>query len=230
MTAARYHSVGHWLHVHRWRLLVLFLGVLIPLAVFAVLAEDVWEQARFRWDAPILLFVHGYATPTRDAIMLFFTRIGYLYGVVPLDIALLVGFLVSRRRGDALFFGLSVGGSAVLNVVVKHLFGRPRPALWPSPAPETTFSFPSGHAMGSMALVTALVVLTWSTRWRWLVVIVGSLFVFLVSLSRVYLGVHYPSDILAGWTASLAWVVGVSSVLYGRVTKQTPDAVPRTRV
>lgn len=220
--------VFQWVRTHRWRVLLLFLGVLIPLAAFGALAEDVWRQERLAWDVPILLFAHGYASPMLDRVMLFFTRIGYIYGVVPVDIALLLFLMLRRRWGDSLFFGTAVGGAAALNLAVKHLFGRVRPALWPSPAPEKTFSFPSGHAMGSTALVAALVVLCWPTRWRWPVLILGSLFVLLVSLSRIYLGVHYPSDILAGWAASLAWVVGLSTVLYGRAAKPTAQAVPQT--
>lgn len=223
---AVFSRLGKWLSVHRWRLFFLFVGVLLPLAAFAALAEDVREGEPFAWDGAILLYVHGFATTGRDAVMLFFTRIGYLYGVVPIDIVILLAFIIWKRWGDLLFFGLAVGGSAVLNLVVKRMFGRERPALWPSLAPETTFSFPSGHAMGSMALVAALVVLAWPTHWRWPTVILGSLFVLLVSLSRIYLGVHYPSDILAGWAASLAWVMGVSSVLYKRATKPTPEATP----
>ena len=220
--------VFQWVRTHRWRVLLLFLGVLIPLSAFGDLAEDVWRQERLAWDVPILLFVHSYATPALDRVMLFFSRVGYRYGVVPVDLALLLFLLMRRRWGDSLFFGVAVGGAAALNLVVKQLFGRVRPALWPSLAPEKTFSFPSGHAMGSMALVAALVVLSWPTRWRWPVLILGSLFVLLVSLSRIYLGVHYPSDILAGWSASLAWVVGLSMVLYGRATKPAAQAVPRT--
>ena len=74
-------------------------------------------------------------------------------------------------------------------------------------APETTYSFPSGHAMGSMTLASVAVMLAWHTRWRVPVSLAGMAFVLLVGMSRVYLGVHYPSDILAGWCAAGAWSV-----------------------
>lgn len=67
--------------------------------------------------------------------------------------------------------------------------------------------------MSSMTLVAALVFLTWNTRWRWRVLILGSLFVLAIGWTRLYLGVHYPSDVLAGWTASVAWAVGVNLLL-----------------
>lgn len=215
-----------WLRAHRLRLLVLFIGVLIPLWIFGALAEDVIERQSFFFDVPILLFMHSHTTPVLNLVMLFFSGIGYGFGVVPLDLLVLLLLLWRRRWGDGLFWGLAVGGATVLNLAAKQSFERIRPHLWLSIAPETTYSFPSGHAMGSMALVAAAVVLLWPTRWRWATLLFGAFFVFMVGLSRVYLGVHYPSDIFAGWTASLAWVIGVSFVLYGRLTKPTPHAEP----
>jgi undecaprenyl-diphosphatase len=82
--------------------------------------------------------------------------------------------------------------------------------------PESTFSFPSGHAMQSMAVGAALVILLWETRWRYVALLLSASFVLAVGLSRIYLGVHYPSDILAGWAASVAWVVGLRSVMMNR--------------
>jgi undecaprenyl-diphosphatase len=87
------------------------------------------------------------------------------------------------------------------------VFARERPSLWESIAPETSFSFPSGHAMGSMTLTWVCILLAWWTPWRWPVAIGLLGFSLLVGLSRVYLGVHYPSDILAGWTAASVWTV-----------------------
>ncbi|MGH2771437.1 MAG: phosphatase PAP2 family protein [Actinomycetota bacterium] len=74
---------------------------------------------------------------------------------------------------------------------------------------ESAHSFPSGHAVGSMAFAVALFILAWPTRWRLPIVILGGLFVLAVGISRVYMGFHYPSDVLAGWAVSVPWVVGL---------------------
>jgi membrane-associated phospholipid phosphatase len=134
--------------------------------------------------------------------------------------------LALRHRGNALFWAVAMGGTGVLNSGAKLFFRRERPELWLSPAPEHTYSFPSGHAMGSMALVAALAVLAWPTRWRWWAIILGGAFTLSVGFSRVYLGVHFPSDVVAGWSASLAWVLGLSQLAYGRLVKPRPRSTP----
>lgn len=192
----------------RRAILLLFITVLLPLVAIGEVAEDVWYGAGLFFDRPILEALHARATPTLDTLMLFFSHAGAPKPMVAFFIAILIGLLVAKRRGDATFFVVAVAGAMALNFGAKILFGRARPDLWVSLAPESDYSFPSGHAMGSMATIAALVVLTWGTRWRWPVLILGSLFVALVGVSRLYLGVHYPSDVLTGWLASLAWVAG----------------------
>lgn len=218
--------IAAWLYARRWRLLGLFVGILLPLMVFGMLADEVVEQESFPFDAPMLLYLHSISTPWLDRIMLGFSLLGYGWGVFPLAFGIGLFLLWRRERGDALFWILSLGGTTALNQLAKPAFGRLRPHLWQSIAPETSYSFPSGHAMGSMAFVSALCVLLWPTRWRWPTLILGTIFVLGVGLSRIYLGVHYPSDILAGWTASLSWVLGVSFILYRHLTKPRPEAEP----
>jgi undecaprenyl-diphosphatase len=200
--------------------------VLLPLLAFGDLAEDVWKGGGFGWDEPVLQYAHSLGTPALDWWMLFVSALGYAHGVVPLAVALPVLLLVHRRRGDALFAMVAVGGAGMLNQGAKLLFQRARPELWASPSPEHSFSFPSGHAMGSMALVATVAVLVWPTRYRWLAILGGGAFTILVGASRVYLGVHYPSDVFAGWSASLAWVLGLSQVAYGHLGKRREAETP----
>lgn len=194
-------------------LLALFAGVLAPLFVFGSLAEEVWAREGFGWDERVLRAIHAHAAPGFDAAMLFFTRVGAPLPMIAFVALALLTLLARRHRSAACFFALAVGGAAGLNVAAKLLFQRARPSLWPALLPEHDYGFPSGHAMGSLAVVAALAILLWHTRWRWPVLAFGGLFVAAVGLSRVYLGVHYPSDILAGWSASLAWVTGMSLLL-----------------
>lgn len=199
-------KVKHLIKHHRGELVVGGLGALAPLTVFAALGEDIASGEPLRFDRSILEWLHAQATPALDQVMLFITNIGGEIGLTALIAVLLLGLSLLRRWRDAFFVFLAVGGSEAFNLMLKALFGRPRPSLWTSISPETSFSFPSGHATGSVALAAALLVLLWSTRWRVPALLIGALFGTLVSLSRLYLGVHYPSDVLAGAAASLAWV------------------------
>ena len=194
---------------HPFRLMLPFVGVLMPLWAFAALATELREGEVFFFDVPVLAWLHTLATPGVDAFFRLVSELGYRWGVVPVDGFLLAWLTWRRRYRDGLFFGLAVLGSLALNIGAKAFFARSRPDLWLSIAPETTYSFPSGHAMGSATLAVAAILLAWHTRWRWPVAVAGAAFVLLVGASRVYLGVHYPSDILAGWAAATAWVVAM---------------------
>ncbi len=198
-----------FLRRHGLRLLLVFAGLLLPLWAFAELADEIHEQETIPFDEPILRFAHSLAGEGFDRFFVAISKIGYLHGVVPFDIVLVLGLSLMRRFREATFAAIALGGSALLNIAAKQAFARDRPSLWESIAPEHNYSFPSGHAMGSATLACVLTLLAWRTRWRWPVAAVMAAFVLVVGLSRVYLGVHYPSDILAGWSVATAWAVAV---------------------
>jgi undecaprenyl-diphosphatase len=118
-----------------------------------------------------------------------------------------------RRRRAAVVLAVGVGGAALINTLLKLAFHRVRPELWTPLVVERSFSFPSGHAMVSSALACSVTYILWHTRWRWLAVGLGLAVVVAIGLSRLYLGVHYPTDVLAGWTVGFFWVVIVRAVL-----------------
>ena len=165
--------------------------------------------------------LHSIANTRLDQAALAISALGYGWGILPADALLVLGLALSKRIREVTFAGLSIIGSLALDTAVKHLIARSRPSLWESLVHETSYSFPSGHAMASMTLAWG-VLLCWSRksqrarRTRWPITFVAAVFVVLVGLSRIYLGVHYPSDILAGWTAASIWVVSVFALMFNR--------------
>jgi undecaprenyl-diphosphatase len=204
----------HLLTKHWRSLLLLLIGVYLPLQVFGELAEEVWENdGGFPWDVPLLLAIRTTARPQLDIFAVTLTRFGVFWGVFPVAAVVVLILFRQRRWRSLAYLTTTLLGSIVINRTAKVLLHRVRPHLWESPAPEFDYGFPSGHAMSSMTLVAALVILTWDSRWRLPVLVVGGLFVLAIGWTRLYLGVHYPSDILAGWMASVGWAVGVSLLL-----------------
>ncbi len=116
-----------------------------------------------------------------------------------------------------------MGGTSLLNVAMKAAFQRARPSLWLSLTPEHDTGFPSGHSMLSCTFVLAMLVIAWKSDWsssaKWMATALGLLFVGGVGLSRLYLGVHYPSDVLAGWSLSLAWVALLGGIFRRRLRR-----------
>lgn len=207
------------LFLARWRsLLLLLIGVYLPLQMFEILAVEVWEEGGFGWDTPILVAIHAYSRTQLDIFAVTLTKFGS-FRIISFAIAAIALLLFFRKRWRSLVFLLTATlGSAVINRTAKEFMHRMRPDLWTSLTPEFDYAFPSGHAMTSMTLIATLVILTWGSIWCWLVLIFGSLFVVAIAWTRLYLGVHFPSDILAGWMVSLAWVIGVSVFIKPQVT------------
>lgn len=179
--------------------------------LFAALADEVMENETLRYDEAVLQAVRGIASPLLDTIFVVGTDLGGVIGVAVIGV-LLGGYFIYKRRWHKLVFLLyALVGAVLLNVLLKSIFLRDRPDLWEHLVVEDSYSFPSGHAMASSALALALIALGWKTKFRWMILAAACFFVVFIGFSRLYLGVHYPTDVIAGWLVSTAWV---STVVY----------------
>lgn len=200
---------SRWLQ-RNWQLLLFLFGAYLPLAIFVVLAVQVWQlQGGLDWDISLMMAIHAASSPQLDQFAALWTNFGTKWGVFPATALVGLGLLYARRWRWLVYWLITLLGCALINRTAKIWLHRVRPTLWEH-APVGEFSFPSGHAMASMGFVMALVVLTWNRPWRIWVWLFGGLFVVSIAWTRLYLGVHYPSDIVAGWMMSIAWAVAVS--------------------
>lgn len=197
-----------------WRLLgASFLLMILPVILFTALAQEVRDSETLAFDEAVLRGINSYASPTLDSFVIVLTDFGDVIGVGVLT--LLLTWLLWRRhmRRRAATVIVGVVGAAALNVILKALFQRDRPELWERLVVETSNSFPSGHAMASSALAFAVIAVLWNTKYRWWAVVIGVVYTVVIGLTRLYLGVHYPTDIVAGWMVSGAWIAVVAFVL-----------------
>lgn len=203
--------------VERARKPLAFLGVAVPVSLvlsvsglflFAWIAEEVMKDHTRRFDAAVRGWVHQYVSPTMTTAAKTASWLGE-YGVaIALFIALGL-FLALGWRRAALWLALTQAGALVLNVSLKYAFHRARPTPFFGPLPHT-YSFPSGHALFSFCFYGVLAglladritsriaeILIWCAA----VILIAA-----IGLSRIYLGVHYPTDVLGGYLAAAVWV------------------------
>jgi len=176
--------------------------------LFVLLAVPVVRDDVSNWDAAVSEWIHSFEnrdTPLDelDPFSLVLDPVVQALGL--LLVLAIVGLLV--RRGEArqaLFLGAGVVGAAVLGLVLKEAFARP-----PVDAGGSGYSFPSGHAVRSLAAAAALGVVAWRTHHRRRVAIAGAAVVVLIGIAVVYHEWHWMSDVLAGWCLAVAWLAGV---------------------
>lgn len=195
-----------------WTTFLLYAALLlVALVSFAELADEVYEQELIPFDEPVLTWIDENRTPALTALAQALSFLGSAYVLVPASLVLTVFLWRRSTKRTAVFFVLAVGGSTALNLAAKAFFARARPDLFDALTPVHDASFPSGHTMGSAAFFLALYLITRRSapRWQWPVGSVGLVLALGIALSRPYLQVHFPSDVLAGWGLSTAWVLGV---------------------
>jgi membrane-associated phospholipid phosphatase len=194
--------------------LALSLGLasaLLTLLLFAYLAEEVMGRETEQLDTAVLMALRRVRSPSLDLAAGFVSALGSEVLAVLL-LVLLVAFGLRRRWGAAVGLLLTVGGAQLLNNLLKDLFHRTRPAPVAGLIPAQAFSFPSGHAMVAAAFYLFLGYLAWrllSGRARTACVAALVTLVLLIGLSRLYPGVHYLTDVAAGYAAGCTWTEAV---------------------
>jgi undecaprenyl-diphosphatase len=186
-------------------------AAVLALFLFAWLGNEMVEGDTRHFDQIVREWVHGYASPGMTRVMNAISLLGYNVLIVELLVALAV-FAKLRWRRAALWLTVAMTGSLVLDLTLKYIYHRTRPTAYFGMAPHS-YSFPSGHALCSFCFYGVLAgLLSARTRplvWRLLIWFAAVALVIAIGLSRIYLGVHYPSDVIAGYLAATMWVATI---------------------
>lgn len=187
--------------------LFLLLGIMLPQPYIAAFDASVGEALRSLYSEPLHRIAAG------------FDALGSTVGFAAVTLLLMLILAMARRFGDAVLILAATGGAWGLNTIAKSVFARPRPeitALFEADG----FSYPSGNAtigmaLGAMAALIAVAGIR-STAARCAVFAAAALFILGIGISRVYGGVHYPSDIVGGYLLGAAYTVILTAVRRGR--------------
>jgi membrane-associated phospholipid phosphatase len=197
-------------------ILVLVLGGAAAIGagyLFVELAEEarVTTSIVYRVDQAVQAWFGHMRQPAVTTLLRAATNIGGAAGLATLVSVVAALLLARRERASAIFVLVTSGAGALLNLGLKLIFARARPDLASAIAEARWYSFPSGHAMSSLITFGALAYLVLRQPWPWKArsagLAVAVAMVVLVGLSRVYLGVHWASDIAGGWSAGTVWLI-----------------------
>ena len=199
--------------------LSLLLGLAVAvgtLIFFGWLSDEVLDGETRQFDDVTRAAVHQLASPAMTVVMRAVSFLGSTEFLFIATTIVIVGFALRKWGREAKLFALTMIGGALLNISLKLAFKRPRPIpFFDLTAPET-YSFPSGHALTSCcffgALAAFLTARMKNKHARIAVWIVCAAMFLLIGFSRIYLGVHYTTDVIAGFAAALIWILVVRFV------------------
>ena len=206
--------------IKHWKRIVLF----ICLIGFLELAEDVFNKEIMNWDIigyKIIstFLISDFATP----IAKFITNFGGAIFIILLTV-ILIAVIKNKKIGLSILTNLAI--ITILNQLLKRILQRPRPTEYRI-IEESGYSFPSGHSMISMAFYGYLIYLIYkyveNKNVKWILISLLSILICLIGISRIYLGVHYTSDVLGGFLISISYLViyisAVNNVFYKKEEK-----------
>lgn len=209
-----------------WRALVHFAIAVLATIVFVVLAEAVVEGRADKIDAEVALAIHAYGSPVLDQVMITTTHVGSWPMLFVLVVAMTIWLFRHGDRRTAAILIANAVTTEMLNMTLKRVIARPRPTLFEQIPLPTSFSFPSGHAMSATAILGSLaaVLIVLHPARRTAILVATSVVVGAIGFSRVYLGVHWPSDVLAGFAAGVPLLVATLHLLRTRERDAITDA------
>lgn len=200
------------------------IGATIAAAVFAAAAAVALRSPR-TLDERVLAWLAERRSQGLTTFFELLSTLGSWVVLTPLTILAVALLLVLRRRWSALLVGLCMTLEAVLDPALKSLVGLPRPGIDMAVKQVSGHGFPSGHAMAAATLSVALLVVAWPTRWRRPAIAGAVAWTVLIGLSRVYLGAHWPSDVVGGWAAGGALALGLCALLAGTLQGEAASSV-----
>jgi undecaprenyl-diphosphatase len=195
-------------------LLIGLVAAALALALFSWLGREILTGATPLLDERLRMALYDVASPPLTRVMIAASLYGGPAWLAPIGVALAIAFLVRGWHRGALLVVVTMAGAGLLDTLLKQAFARVRPAAFFDYPLPVSHSFPSGHAFFAASFFGGLAVLV-SGRVRgkllhgliWLIAI-G--LILLIGISRIYLGVHYPSDVVAGYAAATIWVAAVA--------------------
>ena len=199
--------------------LSLLLGLataILTLIFFGWLADEALEGETRHFDEATRMAVHELATPMLTTIMRGLSFVGSTLALSIGTIVAVVSFAMRKWGREAKLFAITMAGAGLLNVTLKLTFKRPRPVPFFDLSPPETYSFPSGHSLTSAvffgALAAILTARLKSRNMRMMIWIVCTAMFLSIGFSRIYLGVHHTTDVIAGFAAALIWILVVRFV------------------
>lgn len=228
----QYLRFKEWLHTlqQHWPALyiisTLAISALMLLAFAELARQTIFRQTMGIFDNTFIWLVRYFANPGLDPVMIFITNLGYGNTYIAIVIASLAILVCYRRWLELQSLIICLLGGAVLNSFLKYVFHRTRPEALRI-VEAAGYSFPSGHAMVSLCFYGMLAFLIArnirSRHGRIWVAVSSILLISAIGISRIYLGVHYPSDVVAGYTAGATWLAFSISLLMWREHKRQED-------
>lgn len=183
----------------------LFMVVVLAGILFILSAIAVQYPALTQWETGLLWHVHTWHNPMLDQLALLLAYLGGMPAMIIITLLISLVAFCKNRTDFSWFAWVAFGGAVSMGWLCKAGFSRLRPAVWEQIAPFYGDSFPSNHSLYAMTLAAILGVMAFNTPWRAVVLFFGAVWSMAMGLSRLYLGAHFPTDVLAGWSLGIAW-------------------------